>query len=82
MARARKPFEHPLLTSKPTTMAQGAQTTIHSFQHYVYIYIYIYTRKYSYIHNNFIQESLHLGFVQIQILRAVEIVEIPDGEDP
>ena len=63
-------------------MAQGAQTTIHSFQHYVYIYIYIYTRKYSYIHNNFIQESLHLGFVQIQILRAVEIVEIPDGEDP
>ena len=42
----------------------------------------VYTRKYSYIHNNFIQESLHLGFVQIQILRAVEIVEIPDGEDP
>ena len=50
--------------------------------YYIYIYIYIYTRKYSYIHNNFIQESLHLGFVQIQILRAVEIVEIPDGEDP
>ena len=48
--------------------------------YYIYIYIYIYTRKYSYIHNNFIQESLRWGFVHI--LRAVEIVEIQDGEDP
>ena len=33
IARARKRFQHPLLTSKPVTMTQSAQTTIPPYQH-------------------------------------------------
>ena len=32
IARAKKPFYHPLLTSKPATMIQSAQTTDPPYQ--------------------------------------------------
>ena len=32
MARVRKRFEHPLLTSQPAAMTQSAETTISTYQ--------------------------------------------------
>ena len=34
IARARKRFKHPLLTSKPATMTESAQTNIPPYQPY------------------------------------------------
>ena len=44
IARARKSFQHPLLTSKPATMTQSAETTIPPYQHYIFsiIFFFIY----------------------------------------